>query len=273
MQVIAHNPSKLLKQFVKQMWIVEENGAFNIDLKSFPIGYSFINVIDGKPFSITNKGNEYKTKSYLAGPKMSLFNLQMSYIRRALTIQLQPYAIPYLFGIPASEFMDEIVSLNDFNPELSIRLEELIASDISSFNVLNLVEDLLLKNLSFNKIEDRISHSLNLLMSTGGNIKINELAYHINISQRRLQQLFQHNFGISAKAYSRVIKMQYHTFQILNGKDLDAIIPDGYYDQSHFIHELKKQTGLLPNEFYDYINNDGHKMAYLTSNIYFQSGF
>lgn len=272
MQVITHNPTKPLNQYVKHMWIVEENGAFNIDLKSFPIGYSYISIIDGSPFTIINRGNEYNTKSYIAGPKRAFFNLNMSYVRRALTIQLQPYAIPYLFGIPASDFLEEIVSLNDVKPRLAALLEELIASQLPSNEVLQKVENLLLLDYNQEIVEDRMLNALYLLLNTGGNMKIKELSNHVNISQRRLQQLFQHNFGMSAKSYSRIVKMQYHTFQILNGKDLDAIIPDGYYDQSHFIHELKKQTGFLPNDFYDYINHETNKMAYLTSNLYFKNG-
>nr|WP_299670988.1 AraC family transcriptional regulator [uncultured Polaribacter sp.] len=251
------------------MWIVEENGVFNVDLKSFPVGYSFINIIDGDPFSITNKGNEYQTKSYLAGSNMTFFNIKMSYIRRALTIQLQPYAIPYLFGVPASEFLNEIVSLNDFKPELSLQLEELISSPIASSEVLKFVDNILLASSAKNPISKRITHALHLLMKSGGDIKIEDLSNQLNISQRRLQQLFNHNFGLTAKAYSRIVKMQYHTFQILNGKDLNTIIPNGYYDQSHFIHELKNLTGLLPNDFYKYLNKEEHKMAYLTSNLYF----
>ena len=272
MKVITHNPTEQLKQFVKQIWIIEEDGAFNIDLKSFPIGYSFINVIDGDPFTIINKGNEYQTKSYLAGPKMVYFNLQMSYIRRALTIQLQPYSVPYLFDIPASDFLDEIVYLDDFAPNLASAFEELIASDLTSIEVLKQIEDILLLNLNQEKVDDRVLNALGLLVKLGGNIKITDLSEKVNISQRRLQQLFQYNFGLSAKSYSKIVKMQYHTFQILNGKELNAIVPDGYFDQSHFIHELKKQTGLLPNDFYDYINHETNKMAYLTSNLYFNIG-
>ena len=271
MKVITHTPSKLLKQFVKQIWIVEENGALNIDLKSFPVGYSFINVIDGNPFSIINKGNKYQTKSYLAGPKTTFFRLQMSYIRRAITIQLKPYSLPYLFNIPASEFYDEIVSLDDFAPKLASAIEELIASDLTSIDVCKRIEDVLLLNLNQEKEDNRVSNALGLIVQSGGNINISDLSDKVNISQRRLQQLFQYNFGLSAKSYSRIVKMQYHTFQILKGKDLDEIIPDGYYDQSHYIHELKKQTGLLPNDFHDYINHETNKMAYLTSNLYFKN--
>ncbi|MEM1138186.1 MAG: AraC family transcriptional regulator [Bacteroidota bacterium] len=101
-----------------------------------------------------------------------------------------------------------------------------------------------------------------------GNISIASLSDQTNLSQRRLQQLFKKNFGMSPKSYSRVIKMQYHTFELMSNIKHSTTVPEGYYDQSHFIHELKKQTEMLPEAYNKYINSPTKKSAYLFSNLY-----
>ena len=250
------------------MWIIEEAIGFDISIKSFPVGYSFINVIDGNPFNIIEKERNSTYKSYLAGPRSSFYDLNMSFIKRALTIQLQPFALPYFFSVPASEFTEQVVHLSDFMPDFADQLESLVCSEQPSVKVLKKVENLLKKKIEYSSIDKRIPYSLDLLLKAGGDIRINQLSYKLNLSQRRLQQLFQQYYGITAKRYSRIIRMQHHTFKLLNGQNLDAIIPDGYFDQSHFIHELRSQTGMLPKEFYNYISHKNHREAYLNSNLF-----
>ncbi len=253
---------------MKHMWIVEEGIGLDVSIKSFPVGYSFINVIDGNPFNIIEKNRASSYKSYLAGPRSSFYDLNMSFIKRALTIQLQPFALPFFFSMPASEFTEKVVHLSDFMPDFADQLESLISSEQPSIEVLRKVENLLLERVNCSSPDERILCSLDILLKTGGDIRIDKLSYHLNLSQRRLQQLFQQYYGITAKRYSRIIKMQHHTFQLLNGKDLDTVIPDGYFDQSHFIHELRSQTGMLPKEFYNYISHENHKAAYLNSSLF-----
>ena len=256
------------------MWVIEENGSLNLNVKSFPIGYSFINVIDGNKFKVIQNNQQEEYRSYLAGPKSSHFSLEMSFIKRALTIQLQPYAVPILFSIPANEFYDQVLPIADFDNILSEQLERLITSDLPSEQVLKDVSEIFTELARSTKdIDSRVSAALSLLLRSNGNLSISTLADEVNLSHRRLQQLFKHYYGMPAKSYARIIKMQYHTYQWLNGTDLDMVIPDGYYDQSHFIHELKKQTGMLPNDFFNYVTDERNKPAYVNSNLYHHSYF
>lgn len=269
MRVVNHSSSSILQRFVKKMWIIEDNPDLSVHVKSFPVGYSFLNIINGHPFNIKHKKEDITTKSYLTGIQTGYFDLNMRKIKRALMIQLQPFAIPYLFNIPASVFINKIMPLEEINKNLANILEDLVEGNFSSEKVLELAEFHLIKGLKDATVEGRVLRSLEIILNYGGDLKIDYISNKINLSQRRLQQLFKSNFGISAKSYSRIVKMQYHTFQLLTGKDLDMIIPDGYYDQSHFIHEIKRQTGFLPSAFSNYINKESHKAAYLTSNLYY----
>ncbi|GAB5524410.1 MAG: hypothetical protein Roseis2KO_22820 [Roseivirga sp.] len=251
--------------------MIEEDQGIDIAVDAFPTGYAFINVIRGASFKVLQHGVALETCSYLAGPGTTHFSLKMTHIQRALTIQLQPFALPFIFNRPAHCFAHEQLSLKDVNPEIAERLEALVQGDTNTHMVLRACEEVILNYCTQTLIDPRAHHGLEQILGQGGQQPIKSLSADLNLSQRRLQQLFSHYFGLSPKALSRIVKMQYHSFQLLNGLSMEQIIPDGYFDQSHFIHELKKQTGRLPGEYEAYISAPERKVAYYTSNLYFKS--
>ncbi|GAA4272892.1 helix-turn-helix domain-containing protein [Aquimarina gracilis] len=270
MRIIPLPLDKISNILIRNMWIIEETNGININVKAFPTGYPYINVISGTSFTIKNiNNNVLETSSYLSGNALTPFELNMSVIKRALTIQLQPYAIPYLTGIPANEFSELRVPIHCFSKYLSERLEELINSDLNSELVLQKVLTILNQYKNEALVDKRVYVALNNILSNRGHISINAINSKINLTQRRLQQLFKMYLGMSAKSYTRIVRMQSHTFKLLNGEKLDTIVPDGYFDQSHFIHDLKKQTSMSPLEFHKFITSSEHHAAYYVSNLFY----
>lgn len=270
MQIIPAHLDSVSNQLIRNAWIVEEESGFDIHVRAFPTGYPYINVISGTKFSLKDhKGDVLETTSYLSGNSINPFELDMRVIKRALTIQLQPYAIPYLTGLPAYEFKNLRVPLNCFSKDMAEHLEILINSDFDSDLVLEEVISFFNKRKEKTQVDPRILSVLHNIMVNEGNISIDKINGQLNLSKRRLQQLFQKHLGLSPKSYSKVVKMQSHTFKLLNGKKLDYIVPDGYYDQSHFIHEMKKQTLMSPLAFQKFITSSDHYGAYYVSNLFY----
>ena len=273
MNLITHKPGIELHQIIQKMWMIEETPDEKVSVKAFPTGYAFINIIQGEEFCLSAKGKPIlKTRCYIAGQSYSPFNLKMASAKRAITIQLQPYALPALFGIPANEFLDHQLDLHQVRPELAERLEDLINQDKPGKKVLESVEDTFNQYVKNTSLDPRVLYGLNLILREKGALGMPGLYDALNVSQRRGQQLFKHYLGMSAKSFCQVIKMQFHTFELLTGKQAELRVPDDYYDQSHYIHEVKKQTGMLPTEYQQYINDPRKKAAYLSSNLYFQPG-
>lgn len=270
MKLTPYQPQSHLSSLIRNMWIIEEDQGIDIKVDAFPTGYAFINVMCGSSFKVVQSGTaDLETLSYLAGPGATHFSLEMKHIKRALTIQLQPYALPSFFNMPTNTFSQQRLALCDVHAEMAYRLEALINGDLTADQVLKNCEEVLLGYCLQLLVDPRAHHGLGQILRHQGQQPINQLSEDLNLSQRRLQQLFSHYFGLSPKALSRIAKMQFHSFQLLNGLSLDDIIPDGYFDQSHFIHELKKQTGRLPGAYEAYINSPERKAAYYTSNLYF----
>lgn len=270
MKLTPYQPQSHLNSLIRNMWMIEEDQGIDIAVDAFPTGYAFINVIQGASFRVLQNGVSLETYSYLAGPGTTHFSLEMKHIQRALTIQLQPFALPFIFNRTASAFSKEQLALSDVHTEMAARLEALVRGDLSAEQVLRGSERVLLDYSRQLPIDPRVHYGLDQILKNKGQQPIKLLSADLNLSQRRLQQLFNLYFGLSPKALSRIAKMQFHSFQLLNGLSLNQIVPDGYFDQSHFIHELKKQTGLLPSEYEEYISAPERKAAYYTSNLYFR---
>lgn len=268
MVLFTHHPEPPLSSIVRRMWVLEEEHPFEVEVRSFPVGYPFINVLSESRFTLTFGTRELVTSSYLAGSNQVPFQLRMPVVKRALTIQLEPFAIPGLWGIAAADVRDRVVSLADMDKELANQLEELLTLEKNPDTVLHKTAKILKSRLYGNGIDPRVRSACDYLLQARGQGAIAELADHVNLSQRRLQQLFRDYFGLTAKSYSRVVRLQYHTCELLTGKSFDTMVPDGFYDQSHFLHDLKRQTGLLPGEYADVINDPAHKPAYLSSNLF-----
>ncbi|MEM8510210.1 MAG: AraC family transcriptional regulator [Bacteroidota bacterium] len=270
MQIIPAQLDNVSSLLIRNAWIVEESHGINIHVKAFPTGYPYINVISGTKFSIKDhKGEVLETTSYLSGNSIRPFELNMRMIQRAITIQLQPYAIPYLTGLPAHEFKDLRVPVASFSKYLAERLETLIHSDLESSLVLNEIITLFNEQKEKTNVDPRILFVLQHIMVNKGNISIGQINGQLNLSKRRLQQLFQKHLGLTLKSYSKVVKMQSHTFKLLNGNSLDYIVPNGYYDQSHFIHDMKEQTFMSPTAFQKFITSSEHHGAYYVSNLFY----
>ncbi len=90
-------------------------------------------------------------------------------------------------------------------------------------------------------------------------IKLFDLAYSNNIfsvskisqeicwSSRQINRYFNKTFGISLKEFLDIIRFRKNFKNISEGK----LYPESkYFDQSHFIKEIKKYSGVTPKELY-----------------------
>lgn len=252
--------------------MIEEEPGLSVSVSAFPTGYAFINIIQGMPFSISgNISGNLESRCYIAGQGYSPFNLQMQQVQRAVTIQLQPYALPLLLNIPAKACFDWQIDLYDINSALAEKLEAALHQEESGTGTLAQIDHILTDCSTKAAVDPRVDYALRYILKKCGNLTIKELYEVLNLSERRGQQLFKYYLGMPAKSFCQVIKMQSHSFELLMGKKLDSVVPDGYYDQSHFIHELKRQTGMLPGEYEQCITAPDKKMAYISSNLFFNT--
>ena len=74
----------------------------------------------------------------------------------------------------------------------------------------------------------------------------------MNLSERRLQQVFASQLGLSPRSWRRLQRL-HGTLRLLRGcgtpQWAQVAQHAGYYDQSHLINELRALCGLTPAQF------------------------
>ncbi|WP_417236946.1 helix-turn-helix domain-containing protein [Bizionia paragorgiae] len=102
------------------------------------------------------------------------------------------------------------------------------------------------------KKEDKlITKSLQLIKSRKGIMKVKDLVDHYNISERQFQRRFIATLGVSPKHYLTTTRFMEAVNLLKSGNyeklsDIAYIL--NYSDQSHFIREVIKLSGMKPKQ-------------------------
>ena len=97
------------------------------------------------------------------------------------------------------------------------------------------------------EIDNRKFKLFKLLYENKGNLKVNELTEKVFWSSRQINRYFNQQFGFSLKTFSNIIKCSSSYSEIAKGQ----LFPQqNYFDQAHFIKEVKRYTGQTPKELH-----------------------
>ncbi|GHT79288.1 transcriptional regulator [Spirochaetia bacterium] len=91
-----------------------------------------------------------------------------------------------------------------------------------------------------------------IICSAKGDILFNNLQQIIGYSERYIREKFKEVYGFSSKRYSEIIRFQNVLKKLILNKyhDLPSLaIDNGYFDQSHFIHEFNKFASTSPEKY------------------------
>lgn len=155
--------------------------------------------------------------------------------------RLKILAPEYLLG-------HEVASLLQDFKQLDLSFLNLKHFDLSSFDQivhqwqLELLKIKPAKDIAGNKL--RLSH---LLDEQKGEINAKEVADQIYWTNRQINRYMNKYVGVSLKKYLNIQKVYQSYIQIREGK----LFPEKYYfDQAHFIREVKKHTGETPGNLH-----------------------
>jgi AraC-like DNA-binding protein len=89
-----------------------------------------------------------------------------------------------------------------------------------------------------------------IVFEAKGQISVSQLARMCNLSSRTLERHCYFNIGIGPKEFISIVRFKSAIWALESDKaEISGRIAVrmGYYDQSHFIKEIKKRTGFLPS--------------------------
>jgi len=98
---------------------------------------------------------------------------------------------------------------------------------------------------------DLIDHIVRRMDETNGMIRVSQLCNTYNITPRSLERHFIEEIGIPAKELLQIFRIN-KAIRILaekpNANLAGLSYLSGYFDQSHFIKDIKKITGISPGQ-------------------------
>ncbi|MCD7866045.1 MAG: AraC family transcriptional regulator, partial [Clostridiales bacterium] len=80
-------------------------------------------------------------------------------------------------------------------------------------------------------------------------VNIAEIAKTMRYSQKYMDRVFRAETGLTMKKYASIIQIQTAIRYLQEGRIDDVYEGLGYYDQSYFIREFKKNTSVTPGQF------------------------
>ncbi|MGB0891660.1 MAG: hypothetical protein ACPGUU_04850 [Flavobacteriaceae bacterium] len=177
---------------------------------------------------------------------------------REIDIILQPNIVVYAirFKILAPEYILKRELKSVLNKIEQLELDYFNIKDINFTNFSHIVEQF--ENILISKIPNEKEIRTNrlrlsqFLYNNFDDIKASEVSNQIYWPQREINRYLSKYLGISLKKYLNIQKCYRSYFQIRDGN----FFPEkGFFDQAHFIREVKKHTGKTPSQLFS-LQND-----------------
>ncbi len=159
-------------------------------------------------------------------------------------VRLKPSLFYLLFHIEAHKIMDNQISFDDIEKEENIN--EIFKLNNTNERIECLKKYLLKKtskdiNLQFIEVIEE-------LYKSPKEQSVINIATRFGYNERHLYRLFKVYYGVSPKVLLNILRLHLCLTLILddNMNLVDIAHLCGFYDQSHFIKEIKKYTGISP---------------------------
>jgi AraC-like DNA-binding protein len=258
MRYLKFRPCELLKPFVECYFVWQSDEVIDETLvfESPPSGFCSIVINSGDYYFLQNKKYEYLQvpKQFVAGQSIYNYKLFVKGHISSAGIVLKPTALASLFQLPAFEFTEERISLNDTlkTPASACLIDKIQVAPDENEKV-KLLEEFALFHYNQNKPQtDYIDYAANLIVEKNGMVHIADIMKDVYMSRRNFERRFFKKVGLSPKYYARLRRMSFLTNLIAGKRKVDwpsLFSQCEFYDQSHFIKDFKEFTGRSPQQY------------------------
>jgi AraC-like DNA-binding protein len=245
-------PSQHLTGYVRFYWFVEGNLPYVHHAFAYPCP-EFIFCYKGHFKYSIKQGKDTILTSTIFGQTetFSRVTLNNEYFG-IFGVHLYPHAFSQLFRLPANELSNHYATLNAVLGKDGEMLEEKVMLASNNTQRAKLVSDFLEARLKNVKTEHTsISSAITTIVNSYHASSVQALADTNFLSLRQFERRFKELSGFSPKSFLRIMRFNSVLKKDLQHKSLTEMgIECGYYDQSHFIHDFKKFSGISPKEYF-----------------------
>ncbi|MBZ4044577.1 helix-turn-helix domain-containing protein [Flavobacterium hibisci] len=156
----------------------------------------------------------------------------------AFKISFKPLGVEYLLQTSIADILNSAKIL----PE---NFWGMTNDDLKNFDAFHTKIARKLKELLPKETDERKRKLFKMVYASNGEIKIKELSEKISWGSREINRYFNKQFGLSLNAFCKILRFKASLEHIAKGK----LFPElNFTDQTHFIKEIKKFSGVVPRE-------------------------
>lgn len=195
---------------------------------------------NGKIDLIFSKTSDNRFQIILMGLETKPKPMPKQIIETFFAVSFNPLALEYILHQSIAEFVDS-------GKELPNNFWDFTVADLTDFEAFCQKASKKIKSLLPDQIDQRKQKLFQLIFATDGEMPIKELSGKVHWNERQINRYFNQHLGISLKTYCKILRFQASLFHIKEGKLSPQL---NFTDQSHFIKEIKKLSGVSPKELF-----------------------
>jgi len=180
------------------------------------------------------------------------------------TIQVifKPHAQKTLLGIDASTLTNNSIGSQSFGAE---ELEsKLIAADRGEELVVLLSDFLAAKRAQANARDLLVEEGLVFIGQHITTVSVDSLREYLHLSERQLEKRFNQTVGISPQLFIRIKRVN-EAFRLMDSgryeRLVDVAFELNFYDQSHFIRDIRAFSGVTPKTITQRVEDFHHDLV------------
>ena len=212
-----------------------------------------IHLGDGTPAGVTGERQDSVALGAATAPVLLRWRPSRMH---SISVALRPGAASALLGVPAGELQGLAVPLEDLWGRCFADLRECMAGQPDDGARVAVLRAALGQRLAAHTafpVYSSAAQAAALLAASAGRMRPGEVARAIGVGERRLQQIFRAEVGMSPKAWGRLARLHACLRSLRCGPvppPWAALAADGgFYDQAHLANEFRTLCGLSPTEF------------------------
>ncbi|MFW6366847.1 MAG: DUF6597 domain-containing transcriptional factor [Spirochaetota bacterium] len=256
MKIEVFAPSPHLAPYVHYYWIVESESTGYLG------GGSHRVIPNGLVELLINFGDDlYCSTSAAPNPRVSLCGQKSGYhdiiqLRRTrlMSVLLKPLGAAVFVPFALKEVADTSVHVDDVFGSRSDSLLDMVAGAKTSMERITVVESFLSGQMHTRyRPEYRLMDGIiQAVTRTCGQITVDDLCSLFDVNAKFLERKFALYVGLRPKMFLRVVRFQHVLRTFMNGRMplTELAYTCGYYDQPHFIREIREFSGMSPGELF-----------------------
>jgi AraC-like DNA-binding protein len=181
-------------------------------------------------------------------------------------MMIRPGAAGVILGVPAGELAERHTSLDDVWGGAARALRERLLATRDAARQLELFEHAVLARLEQRFApHPAVAEALTRFGSEATGWEIGAVRRDTQLSHRRFVQLFRRQVGVGPKQLCRVLRLRRALEHAKRGATWAQVAATaGYYDQSHFVHDLRDLAGVSPTAWSSRATLSAHHVPLVT---------